>query len=113
MVDGRVEDLAEWVHPEIVMVFPGFSGRIQGQEAFLAEFHDFCQNATIHEFAEPDLQVDVAGDTAVVTFRYEMLYERCAEHYCATGRDLWVFRLCGGEWLAVWRTLLDLQENAA
>jgi ketosteroid isomerase-like protein len=112
-LDGRVEDLAQLVHPEIVVALPDFSGRIQGREDFLAGFRDFCQNATIHEFREHDHQVDVAGDTAVVTFRYEMVYERSAGRYRATGRDLWVFQLRGGEWLAVWRTMLDLQENAA
>ena len=112
-LEGRVEDLAQWVHPEIVMVFPDFSGRIQGRDLFLAGFHDFCRNATIHEFHEHDQHVDLTDDTAVVTFRYEMVYERSAERYRATGRDLWVFQSRGGEWLAVWRTMLDLQETAA
>jgi hypothetical protein len=112
-LDGRVEDLAQWVHPEIVMVFPGFSGRIQGRDQFLAGFHDFSRNATIHEFHEHDHHVDVAGATAVVTFRYEMVYERSAQRYRATGRDLWVFQSRDGEWRAVWRTMLDLQETAA
>jgi hypothetical protein len=39
-LDGRVEDLAPIVHPEIVMVFPGFTGRVQGREDFLAGFRD-------------------------------------------------------------------------
>jgi ketosteroid isomerase-like protein len=62
---GQVEDIASMVHPEIVMVFPNFSGRAQGREEFLAGFRDFLQNATIQEFREHDQQVDVAGDTAV------------------------------------------------
>lgn len=101
------------VHPEIVMVFPGFMGRIEGQEEFLAGFRDFCQNARIHEFRDHDYQIDVAGDTAVVTFRYEMVYERSGERYHAIGRDLWVFENEGNTWLAVWRTMLDVEEKAA
>ena len=27
-----------------VMVFPGFAGRIQGRDAFIAGFRDFCEN---------------------------------------------------------------------
>jgi hypothetical protein len=57
---------------------PDFAGRIQGREEFLAGFHDFCQNAAIQQYQEHDRQVDVAGDTAVVTFRYEMVYQRSA-----------------------------------
>src|SRR5712691_539991 len=89
-LSGQIEDVAPMVHPEIVMVFPDFSGRIQGREDFLAGFRDFCQNATIQEFREHDQQVDVAGDTAVATFRYKMIYERSGKRYRLTGRDLWV-----------------------
>jgi ketosteroid isomerase-like protein len=112
-LDGRVEDLAPMVHPEIIMVFPGFAGRIQGQEEFLAGFRDFCSNARVHEFSEHDDQVDVAGDTAVVSFRYEMVYERSGGRYRSTGRDLWVFQQQGSGWKAVWRTMLDTEEKPA
>ena len=112
-LDGEVERLGPMVHPEIVMVFPRFTGRIQGREEFLAGFRDFCQKAIIYEFQEQDHQIDVAGDTAVVTFRYCIVYERCGERYHSTGRDLWVFQKQGNAWLAVWRTMLDLEEKPA
>jgi ketosteroid isomerase-like protein len=110
---GRVEDLAPLVHPEIVFVFPGFAGRIRGREAFLAGFRDFCANARVHEFRELDEQVDVAGSTAVISLRYEMVYERAGERYRATGRDVWVFEHQGRGWVAIWRTMLDVEEQTA
>jgi Domain of unknown function (DUF4440) len=110
---GRVEDLAPMVHSEIVMVFPDFAGKIQGREDFLAGFHDFCQNATIQEFHEHDQEVDVAGDTAVITFRYEMAYVRSGERYRAKGRDLWVFEKQDGAWIATWRAMLEMKEDVA
>src|SRR5579862_597827 len=109
-IDGRVEDLGPLVHPEIVMVFPDFAGRIQGREDFLAGFHDFCANANIQEYREHDQEVDVAGDTAVITFRYEMVYVRSGERYRANGRDLWVFRELVGAWIAVLRAMLEMKE---
>jgi hypothetical protein len=112
-LNGRVDDLAPMMHSEIVMVFPDFAGKIRGRGEFLAGFHDFCQNATIHEYQEQDQQVDVAGDTAVITFRYEMVYVRSGERYRATGRDLWVFQNEDGAWIAVWRAMLEMKENAA
>jgi hypothetical protein len=112
-LDGAIEDLAPLVHPEVVMAIPGFSGSVQGREAFLAGFRDFIQNARVEEYREHDLQADVAGETAVVTFRYEMVYERSGVRYRSTGRDLWVFQMQDRAWMAVWRTLLDMQENAA
>lgn len=110
---GQVEDLAPLVHSEIVMVFPDFAGKVQGREDFLAGFRDFCQNAIIHEFHEHDQQVDVAGDTAVINFRYEMVYERSGERYRANGRDLWVFEQRDGAWITVWRAMLEMKEGSA
>ena len=43
----------------------------------------------------------------------ENLYERSAEQFHTTGRDLWVFAKHGTEWLAVWRTMLDVNETTA
>jgi uncharacterized protein (TIGR02246 family) len=112
-LNGQVEALAPVVDPNIVMVFPGFTGRIQGRDQFLAGFRDFCENAKVQEFHDHDYQSDLVGDTAVVTFRYGMIYERSAERYRASGRDLWVFRRQDNEWIAVWRTMLEIQEQTA
>lgn len=112
-LEGRVDDIEPVVHPEVVMALPGFSGRTQGREEFLAGFRDFAESATIHHFKEHDQQTDVVGDTAVVTYRYELVYERSRERYRATGRDVWVFQKQGSGWLAVWRTMLDMNEDAA
>jgi len=57
-------------------------------------------------------QVDVAGDTAVVTFRYDMVYERSGERFHSTGRDLWVFQNQGGAWITSGEQF-DMEENTA
>ena len=51
-LDGQIEDLAPMVHPEVVIVVPGYTVRAKGREEFLAGFRDFCENATIGEFRE-------------------------------------------------------------
>jgi hypothetical protein len=112
-LDGRVEALSPLVHPDIVMALPGFADRARGRDVFLAGFRDFSTNAAVHEYHERDRQIDVVGNAAVVTFRYEMVYERSRERYRATGRDLWVFERHGDDWLAVWRAMLELDEQPA
>jgi hypothetical protein len=111
-IDRRTEDLVALFHPDIAMAFPGFGGRAAGREEIIGGFADFCEHATVHEFRESDLQVDVAGGVGVVSFVYEMVYERDATHYRAIGRDLWVFSRQGDEWLAVWRAMIDVAEQA-
>jgi len=112
-LNGRVDDLAPLVHPEIVMVLPDFAAEVQGRERFLAGFRDFCQNAAIQDFREQDQQVDVIGDTAVIAFRYEMVYVRSGQRYRANGQDLWVFERQKGAWIAIWRAMLEMKEDAA
>jgi uncharacterized protein (TIGR02246 family) len=109
--EGRLHDLLGLVHPDVVMILPGFAGRVAGRDAFVAGFRDFSENATVRKFHDVDHQVDVIGDTAVVSFGYEMVYERDGGRYRATGRDMWVFERRDRSWLAVWRTMLDVDEQ--
>ena len=78
-LQGRVDDMAPALHPEIVMVFPGFSGQIRGREPFLAGFRDFVQSAKVHEFNDHDQQIDIVGDTGVIVVPYEMLHTRSGD----------------------------------
>jgi hypothetical protein len=110
-LEGRPQDMRPLIHPEITMVIPGFAGSVTGRDAFIAGFEEFCNSAKLHSFKDDDHQVDVIGGTAVTSFRYEMVYEREGSTYRATGRDLWVFARHEANWLAVWRTMLELQEE--
>jgi ketosteroid isomerase-like protein len=112
-LDRRAADLVPSFHPALTMVLRGFGGRVEGREANVGGFADFCTQATVHEYRERDQQIDVFGNTAVATFAYEMVYERGGQRSRATGRDLWVFARQQGSWLAVWRTMLDLAEQPA
>jgi hypothetical protein len=107
---GRVDEIGPAVHPEIVMALPGFSGEVRGRERFVGGFRDFVQNATVEDYRPQDQQIAVVGNTAVVTFTYQMLYARAGARYRVTGRDLWVFQKQGPQWIAVWRTMMDLSE---
>lgn len=110
-LDGRPEDIGPLLHPDVVVVFPGFSGQTEGRVAVVAGFVDFCAEAKVHEYVEADHRVNVIGDTAVASFSFSMVYERSGERYRSTGRDFWVFARQNDDWLAIWRTMLDLSEE--
>ena len=112
-LDKRPEDLAPLFHADITFVFPGCSGRLQGRQAVVASFVDFCRDATVHEYREGDYQVDLIGHTAVVSYVYQMVYERSGQRDRATGRDMWLFAREDAGWLAIWRTMLDTAEQPA
>jgi len=104
-------EMQSFLHPDITMALPGFSGTIAGRDALLASFVEFCSNARVLEYKESDEQAHVIGETAIVNFRFNMLYERTSYRERSTGRDIWAFQRQGGRWLAVWRTMIDLNAE--
>jgi uncharacterized protein (TIGR02246 family) len=110
---GRPHDVAPLLHPAITMVLPGWAGRVEGRDANVAGFVDFCENAGVESYQPGEVQVDVAGETAVASFAFQMVYARDGARWRSTGRDLWVFERAGGQWLATWRTMLDVAEEPA
>ena len=109
----RPEEMKPILDEKIVMIYPGFVGRLEGQEAVIAGYVDFCEQALMISYQESDLQIDVAGATAVASYAFEMSYERKGDKYLSRGRDLWIFTRKQDEWVAVWRTMLDLTEEPA
>src|SRR5260370_12735527 len=99
----RPDDLVPLLHPDMRLVFPGFAGRVEGREGFVAGFADFCGNATVHEYREANHQADVIADTAVVSFNYQIVYERSQKTNCPTSPALWVFVPHSGVLRAVFR----------
>ena len=112
-LEGRPRDMKAFLHPEIVMVFPGFSGSVSGCDAFLNGFVEFCGNCGTISFQESDHQVDRFDDTAVASFHFDMIYERDGARYRSTGRDIWVFSRRPEGWLACWRTMVEVNEEPA
>ena len=102
--------MSHYLHPDIVMKFPGFSGEVAGRDAFLASFVEFCSNAKVLEYKESNEQINVVGNCAVASFQFEMLYERTKYQERSKGRDLWVFQCISDTWVAVWRTMMELEE---
>jgi len=111
-IEGRPRDLGPFLHEEIVMALPGFTGTVQGREAMVATFVNFVEKAQLYDFVQEDLQVDVIGDVAVASFAFEFSYEQQGRHFQGKGRDLWTFQRQDDTWLAVWRTMLDVTEEA-
>jgi ketosteroid isomerase-like protein len=114
-LEGRPQEMNGLIHPEVVMVMPGFGGKARGAQAFISGFEDFCRQAKIRSFEETEHLVDVIGETAVASYSFSMVYEREGSSYRATGRDLWVFGRQAGSvgWVVVWRTMMDLSEEPA
>jgi hypothetical protein len=109
--DNRPSEMDSYLHPDVTMVLPGFSGAIVGKRVFLDSFIEFCSKARVLEYKESDEQVQIIGDVAFVSFRFDMLYQRASYRERSTGRDVWAFTRLHDQWRAIWRMMVDLKED--
>ena len=107
---GRPEEMKNYLHPNIVMKLPGFSQDIIGSKILIESFKEFCTNAKVLEYSESDEQINVIGNCAIASFKFEMIYEREKYRDKSTGRDFWIFERQEKNWIAIWRTMLDVKE---
>jgi len=105
--ERRYDDLADFLAEDMVFALPGFSGRLEGASAVVASYREFMERATLTAYEESPLAVDVWGETAVASFRWEMAWLAGGVPNRETGHDVFVLRRTAPEapWRAVWRTM--------
>ncbi len=108
---GRTKDIAALLHPSVVFVRPGFSGRAEGRAACVGTYEEFLSAALVLRYEEAEPTVDVFGDCAVASFRWEMAWEMGGQRAEEAGHDLYVLTRTEGRWLIAWRTLLPAQTS--
>jgi len=105
-IKGRPEELEEYFHEEMVIAGPGFKGGGRGKTECVQSYKDFVTHAAIRNVKESDHLIDVWGDTAVASYRFEIDYELNGQEHHDVGHDLFVFARQEEKWLAVWRTVI-------
>ena len=74
-VEGRTDDLRQFLHPNVVFTGPQFERLASGVDACVKTYEGFLAQAKVHDFAASQHVIDVAGDCAVVTYRWTIDYE--------------------------------------
>ena len=111
--ENRPRDMIPYLHPDVMMALPKFAGQIKGRPLLVTSYSDFNKNARVIEYREFNQEVQIVADTAVATFEFEMTYEHGEYRGHSTGRDFWIFARDDDQWLAVWRTMMDVTDNPA
>jgi ketosteroid isomerase-like protein len=102
---GQMDRLADAIHPDMVIVGPGYQELARGRDACVASYRAFLSSAIVRAYRESDLTVRVWGNVAVATYAWEMDYEQGGRLHREKGTDLFVFERAGERWLAVWRAV--------
>jgi len=102
----RYDLLAQVFADDVVFALPASSARLDGAQAVVESYREFMDRVTLTEYREEDPCIDVWGDTAVVTYGWEMAWLAGDVPNREAGHDVFVFRRdAGAPWRAVWRTM--------
>ncbi|HMK31586.1 MAG TPA: nuclear transport factor 2 family protein [Terriglobales bacterium] len=93
-------------HSDIRIKGPGFQEMATGKEACIRSYQEFLRQAQIRGCTLSEPAIDVYGDTAVATLRWDMTYALNGQEFSESGHDLFVFARIAGQWLAAWRAML-------
>jgi ketosteroid isomerase-like protein len=100
--EGWNEEFRQYVHPDVVAIFPDTPGRLEGMEAYIAEWRGFCEAAVIHDRQETDhrVQIHVGGKAAVVTYLFTVTFTLGSDQkQTMRGRDMFFLVKEGRKWL--------------
>jgi len=84
------EQFRQYIHPDAVAIVPTTSGRLEGQDAYVAGWRAFCEAAVIHEWRETDhkVQIYAGGKSAVVTYLFSITFVMGGQKQTTHGRDM-------------------------
>ena len=98
---GSPERLIEYFHPKMIAVTPVDRLRRDGAASCIAGWQGFAESTRIHSWREIDPLIRVFGDSAVVSYYFEIRFEVGGQLINQGGRDLFFFVRENDRWWAV------------
>jgi hypothetical protein len=107
-LNNKTEELAYYFHNDMVITGPDLHELARDRAACIKSYKDFIGKAVIHEYKEFDPEVSVFAYTAIVRYKFDIVYEMDGKTYKETGIDLFVMIKEEERWQAVWRTMIPV-----
>ena len=98
--------LSPFFHNSVIMPLPGINRRAEGKTTCLRYYEDACSQMVLHKLNSSDEQIDIWGNTAVVTYRYDCVWGYQGKTFTDDGYEISVFIKEGNDWQIIWRTLI-------
>ncbi|MCX5815122.1 MAG: nuclear transport factor 2 family protein [Proteobacteria bacterium] len=98
---GDGKDLENFFHKDMVAITPTDRNRREGRDDCVAGWVGFLSMAKVHRWEEIDPKIQVYGDSAVVTYYFDMAFEAGGQMIEMSGRDMFIFVKEDGKWWAV------------
>ncbi len=99
---GKCNDLREYFYEDMVAITPVDRERREGRQACIDGWAGFVAATTkIHYWKEIDPKIQLYGNSAVVTYYFDMSYDMGGQTIHSEGRDMLVMVKENGRWWAV------------
>lgn len=85
---GRPEELGDFFTDNMVIVDAGFQLLGEGKGTCVDSYISFCRQAEILEFRTQEYIIHVAGNSAVVSYSFEINYEMNHETFRDVGKEI-------------------------
>lgn len=109
---GGFDKIAPLFHEDFTIVHPRFAARARGRDVSLRCYEDACSQMTFEKLDASDEQIDVYGSTAVVSYKYDCLWQFKGRQFEDDGHEVFVFVQDGQDWKVAWRTLIPGSRQA-
>jgi hypothetical protein len=103
-LEGRLDDLAQYMAPEVVMVAPGGQHRMVGLASAVESYREFVGRSRVFRFDSSNYVVTEHAGAAVVDYAWEMEWDSGGARHAAKGREVLVLSRLPAGWRVIWRT---------
>jgi len=111
--EGRPDEMAPLLSPDITFVFPGFSMRLTGRDRLIESYRDFLAGSRLRSFREERRSIEGGPSAALAEIAFDMIYTRAGSDWRSHGIELWALERRAEGWVAYWRTMQELTEEPA
>lgn len=101
--EGNIDKLNKYFHEDMVVFEPGRKERREGKRECVEGWKNFVESVKINYWNENDHKVQLYGDGkfAVVTYYWDISYEKKSQTNNFSGRDMFVLIKEKGKWWTV------------
>jgi ketosteroid isomerase-like protein len=112
-VEGKIGELNEYFHKDMVAITPNNATRLEGQTACLNGWQAFTRIAKTNYFkeTEPLIQLYCENNAAVVTYNYEGSFVFGGETMVLRGRDMMILVKENDRWWIVADQFSPMPKN--
>jgi len=98
---GEAHRLGDYFHPDMVAITATDRDILHGRDVCSAAWRKFAEATTIHYWKELETKVRIFGNTAIVTYYFDMSFDMRGRTIQLGGRDMYVLVKEDGRWWAV------------